>query len=33
MNLNFYSIEDPKLNELVIVQYIEKGESFNKANI
>ena len=32
MNLNFYSIEDPKLNELVIVQFIEKGESFFKAN-
>jgi len=33
MNLNFYSIEDPKLNELVIVQFIEKGESFFKANL
>ena len=33
MNLNFYSIEDPKLNELVIVQFIEKGESFLKANL
>jgi len=33
MNLNFYSIEDPKLNELVIVQFIEKGKSFFKKNL
>ena len=33
MNINYYSSENPKLNELVLVHFIEKCDSFFRTKL